>query len=107
MIFRWPSAVPPPWLPIAGGVALLRASKSLQNVKAKGDAAFGVDIMKTACNRPIRVIAQNAGLDGAVVARKVDKGRGQNFGYNAQTNDYGDMIEFGVVDPTKVTRTAL
>jgi chaperonin GroEL len=90
-----------------GGTALLKASKALESLKLDGDAAFGVDLMKNVAQKPLRTIAQNAGLDGGVVARKVLAGKGVNFGYNVLTDEYGDMIEFGVVDPTKVTRTAL
>ncbi|MBK8100434.1 MAG: chaperonin GroEL [Planctomycetes bacterium] len=90
-----------------GGTALLRAAKALENIDLKGDAGFGVQLMKTVAQRPVRIIAQNGGLDGAVVARKVLQGKGQNFGFNALTGEYGDMLEMGIVDPTKVTRSAL
>ncbi|HLQ39256.1 MAG TPA: chaperonin GroEL [Planctomycetota bacterium] len=90
-----------------GGTALLRAAKALDQLKLEGDARFGCELMQSVCEAPVRTIAENAGLDGAVVARKVLAGKAQNFGYNALTNEYGDMIEFGVVDPTKVTRSAL
>jgi chaperonin GroEL len=90
-----------------GGTALLKAARVLDDLKADGDARFGVELMKTVAAKPLRTIAQNGGQDGAVVARKVLAGKGQNFGFNALTNEYGDMIEFGVVDPTKVTRSAL
>ncbi|MEY3162348.1 MAG: hypothetical protein RIT25_2339 [Planctomycetota bacterium] len=90
-----------------GGTALLKAGKVLANLQLQGDAHFGVDVMKVVCERPVRTIATNAGMDGGVVARKVMAGKGQNFGYNALTGEYGDMLAFGVVDPTKVTRSAL
>jgi chaperonin GroEL len=90
-----------------GGTALLKAAKALDNLRLEGDAGFGVELMKNVAQKPLRTIAQNAGLDGGVVARKVLAGKGVNFGYNVLTEEYGDMIEFGVVDPTKVTRTAL
>ena len=88
-----------------GGVAFLRAAATL---KDKDDSSFGtgVQIIKKAITRPIKVIAQNAGYDGSVVARKVAAGKG-SFGFNALTGEYGDMYEWGVVDPTKVTRSAL
>ena len=88
-----------------GGVALLRAAAVL---KDKDDSSFGmgIQIVKKAITRPIKVIAQNAGFDGSVVARKVAAGKG-SFGFNALTGEYGDMLEWGVVDPTKVTRSAL
>ncbi len=89
-----------------GGVALLRASLILENLKLEGDEQTGLNILKRAVEEPIRQIAQNAGIDGAVVAQKVKEGQG-NFGFNAGTMIYEDLIKAGVVDPTKVTRTAL
>jgi chaperonin GroEL len=90
-----------------GGTALLRAKKVLENLELPGDQQFGVELMQRVVEQPARTIAHNGGLDGAVVARKVLAGKGQNYGFNALTGEYGYMIEFGVVDPTKVTRTAL
>jgi chaperonin GroEL len=90
-----------------GGTALLKASRVLDKVEGKGDAQFGIDLMKTVAQRPVRTIAENAGLDGAVVARKVASDKSPTFGFNALTREYGDMLEAGVVDPTKVTRSAL
>jgi chaperonin GroEL len=90
-----------------GGVALLKASKVLDKIELKGDAQFGVDLMKSVAQRPVRTIAENAGVDGAVVARKVLDNKSATFGFNALLREYGDMYEFGVVDPTKVTRSAL
>lgn len=89
-----------------GGVALLRTLPALQNVEAQGDEKTGIDILKRAIEEPIRQIAENAGTDGAVVAQKVKETDG-NFGFNAQTMNYEDLIQAGVVDPTKVVRTAL
>ena len=89
-----------------GGVALIRAQKALDGLKLAGDAHFGVDIIRFACEAPLRVIAENAGEDGSIVVHKVREGSG-SFGWNAATDVYGDMYEFGVIDPTKVTRTAL
>ncbi|MBZ0151482.1 MAG: chaperonin GroEL [Planctomycetes bacterium] len=90
-----------------GGTALLKAARVLDNLQQKGDAQFGIDLMKSVCQKPVRTIATNAGVDGAVVARKVLANKSATFGFNALTRDYGDMFEFGVVDPTKVTRSAL
>jgi chaperonin GroEL len=89
-----------------GGVALLRASSSL---KAKGlthDEEIGFNIVVRACRAPVTMIASNAGQDGTVVAEKVIEAKG-NTGYNAATNEYEDLVKAGVIDPTKVTRTAL
>ncbi|OHB56646.1 MAG: chaperonin GroL [Planctomycetes bacterium GWF2_42_9] len=90
-----------------GGVSMLRALKALDKVKAKDDEKIGVDIVKRAVVAPIKQIAANAGLDGSIVAQKVIESSEQNFGYNAMTKEYGDMIKFGVIVPTKVERTAL
>jgi chaperonin GroEL len=89
-----------------GGVALIRASASLKEVKLPGDRRLGVEILKRALELPARTIAENAGTDGSVVARNIRKNSG-NYGYDANEDRYGDMIEFGVVDPTKVVRSAL
>ena len=89
-----------------GGVALLRTLSALENITAEGDEKTGVNILKRAIEEPIRQIAENAGVDGAVVVQKVKETDG-NFGFNAQTMDYEDLIQAGVVDPTKVVRTAL
>ena len=91
---------------LAGGVALLRALSSLKDIKAKGDEKTGLNILRRALEEPIRQIAHNAGQDGAVVAGEVKKGKG-SFGYNAAKNKYEDLVEAGVIDPTKVTRLAL
>ena len=89
-----------------GGVALLRALPALENVVAEGDEKTGVNILKRAIEEPIRQIVENAGVDGAVVVQKVKEGQ-DDFGFNAQTMIYENLIAAGVVDPTKVTRTAL
>jgi len=89
-----------------GGVALLRASMVLEGMKLEGDEQTGLAILKRAVEEPIRQISENAGIDGAVVVQKVKEGAG-DFGFNAQTMMYEDLIKAGVVDPTKVTRTAL
>jgi chaperonin GroEL len=90
-----------------GGVPMLRVLPALDKIKAKGDEGIGVDIVRRAVVAPIKQIAQNAGLDGSIVAQKVMESGDQNFGYNALTKQYGDMIKFGVIVPTKVERTAL
>ena len=90
-----------------GGVAPLRAMSSLDDVRtADADEKMGVEIVRKALEEPIKQIAFNAGKEGSVVAEEVKKQNG-NFGYNAQTNEYEDMINAGIVDPTKVTRSAL
>jgi chaperonin GroEL len=90
-----------------GGVSMLRALKALDKVKAKDDEKIGVDIVKRAVVAPIKQIALNAGLDGSIVAQKVMESTDQNFGYDALRKEYGNMIEFGIIVPTKVERTAL
>jgi chaperonin GroEL len=89
-----------------GGVALLRALTQLAELKLSGDQATGADIVRKALEEPLRQIANNAGVEGSVVVNTVREGKG-NFGYNAATNVYGDMVAFGVVDPAKVTKSAL
>jgi chaperonin GroEL len=90
-----------------GGTALLRAQSALDGVKLEGeDRQAGIDVLRRALELPCRSIAENAGLDGSVVVRKVKKEKGA-FGYDAEKGVYGDMIEAGIVDPTKVTRSAL
>jgi chaperonin GroEL len=92
-----------------GGVAMLRSIKALDKVEksVKGDQKTGVDIIRRALSAPIKQIAQNAGLDGSIVCQKVSEATDQNFGYNALTAEYGDMIKMGVLVPTKVERIAL
>ena len=89
-----------------GGTALLRAQLSLDSLKLQGDQKVGLDILKTAMEEPIRMIANNAGVEGSVVVEKV-KALKANEGYNAATGEYVDMVKSGIIDPTKVTRTAL
>jgi chaperonin GroEL len=89
-----------------GGVALLRAIKSLENFKAEGDEKIGINILRRALEEPIRQIAKNAGMEGSVVAEKV-KNNKENFGYNAYTGVFEDLMQAGIVDPTKVVRSAL
>jgi len=90
-----------------GGIALLRAVKALDDVKPGGDEQIGVNIVRRACEEPIRQIASNAGFEGAVIVEKIRAESGANYGFNAATGEYGDLIAAGVIDPTKVTRTAL
>ncbi len=90
-----------------GGVALLRASKALQGKKLEGDEQFGLDIVRRACEEPLRQIVLNSGHEGAIVVEKVRSNDNNNFGYNASTDNYEDLVAAGVIDPTKVTRTAL
>jgi chaperonin GroEL len=90
-----------------GGVALLRASKALQGLKIPGDEQIGVDIVRRACEEPLRQIVVNSGTEGAIVVGKVRENDNPNFGYNASTDVYEDLVSAGVIDPTKVTRTAL
>ncbi|MCD6416784.1 MAG: chaperonin GroEL [Planctomycetes bacterium] len=90
-----------------GGVALLRASRALDGISAEGDEAVGVDILRRALRRPLMQIAENAGRDGAVVLEKVRDAKEDAFGFDAAKGEFCDLVERGVVDPTKVVRTAL
>jgi chaperonin GroEL len=90
-----------------GGVALLRCAAVLDKLELKGDEQHGVTLVKSVLEMPLRLIAENAGLDGGVVANKIKKSKDKSFGYDALNDRYGDMVEFGVVDPTKVVRSAL
>jgi chaperonin GroEL len=90
-----------------GGVALLRASKALDSLKLSGDEATGADIVRRALEEPIRQIVQNAGLEGSVVVEQVKAAKEVAYGFNAESNEYVDMIQAGIIDPTKVERVAL
>src|SRR3982751_6533114 len=90
-----------------GGVALLRAAKALDKLVLEGDEQIGVNIVKRALEDPLRLIASNAGHEGAVVVGKVRDSKQVNFGFNAATEEYTDMISAGILDPAKVTRSAL
>ncbi|WP_298909781.1 chaperonin GroEL [uncultured Aliiroseovarius sp.] len=93
---------------VGGGVALVQAGKALAGLEgANSDQNAGIVIVRKAIEAPLRQIAENAGVDGAVVAGKVRESDDTAFGFNAQTEEYGDMFSFGVIDPAKVTRTAL
>jgi chaperonin GroEL len=90
-----------------GGVALLRAQVALDKIKGTDDEKVGVEIVRRALEEPIRMIVQNAGAEGSIVVARVRESKEKNFGYNAQTDAYEDLAKSGVIDPTKVTRTAL
>jgi chaperonin GroEL len=90
-----------------GGVALARCVPALDKLKLEGDEQIGVNIVKRAIQEPLRQIAENAGEEGAVVLGKISESKDGNFGYNALTGEYEDLVKAGVLDPTKVVRTAL
>ena len=93
---------------VGGGVALVQGGKALEGLEGvNADQNAGIAIIRRAIEAPLRQIAENAGVDGAVVAGKVRESSDAAFGFNAQTEEYGDMFSFGVIDPAKVTRTAL
>ena len=90
-----------------GGVALLRVADALKTLKLEEDEQFGVNIVRRACEEPVRQIVVNCGTEGAVVVEKIKASKEPNFGFNASTEVYEDLVQAGVIDPTKVTRTAL
>ncbi len=91
-----------------GGTALLYATRALGDIKfANDDQRVGVDIIRRALQAPVRQIAENSGVDGAVVAGKLLESTDTNFGFDAQTETYVDLVKAGIIDPTKVVRTAL
>ena len=90
-----------------GGTALLRCLPALEKLKLHDDEAIGVNIVKRALEEPMRQIAQNAGHEGAVVVGRVRESKEENFGFNAETGEFGDLVKAGVIDPAKVTRLAL
>ena len=93
---------------VGGGVALVQAAKVLEGLEGgNNDQNVGISIVRKAIEAPLRQIAENAGVDGAVVAGKIRESSDAAFGFNAQTEEYGDMFKFGVIDPAKVVRTAL
>ena len=93
---------------VGGGVALVQAGKALEKLKGGNpDQEAGIAIVRRAIEAPLRQIAENAGVDGAVVAGKVRESKDTSFGFNAQTEEYGDMFKYGVIDPAKVARTAM
>ena len=93
---------------VGGGVALVQGAKALEGLEGENnDQSVGINIVRKAIEAPLRQIAENAGVDGAVVAGKIRESDDVTFGFNAQTEEYGDMFSFGVIDPAKVVRTAL
>ncbi|MEM1237483.1 MAG: chaperonin GroEL, partial [Pseudomonadota bacterium] len=93
---------------VGGGVALVQGAKALEGLEgANGDQSIGINIVRKAIEAPLRQIAENSGVDGAVVAGKIRESDDASYGFNAQTEEYGDMFSFGVIDPAKVVRTAL
>ncbi|PWE32131.1 chaperonin GroEL [Maritimibacter sp. 55A14] len=93
---------------VGGGVALVQAAKALEGMKGENnDQTAGIAIVRRALEAPLRQIAENAGVDGSVVAGKIRESEDLTYGFNAQTEEYGDMFKFGVIDPAKVVRTAL
>jgi chaperonin GroEL len=89
-----------------GGVTVIRAAKALDDLTLSHDQQFGVNIIKRAVEEPLRMISRNAGVDGSIVVQKVKESEG-SYGFNAATEEYGDMLAFGIIDPTKVVRHAL
>jgi chaperonin GroEL len=90
-----------------GGIALLRAAVTLKSLQREGDEQTGVNIVKRACEEPIRQITGNAGYEGAVLMEKILHNKDRNYGFNAATGEYEDLVKSGVIDPTKVTLSAL
>jgi chaperonin GroEL len=90
-----------------GGVVLLRAANVLESVKGEGDEQIGIQIIRRACEEPLRQIVGNAGYEGAVMLEKIRQTSDPNYGFNAATMQYEDLVKAGVIDPTKVTRSAL
>jgi chaperonin GroEL len=89
-----------------GGVALIRCQGALADVKMDGDAAIGVEIVRKSCESPLRQLTMNAGVDGSIVLQEIKKGKG-NYGYDVAKAEYTDLVKDGIIDPTKVTRSAL
>ena len=90
-----------------GGVALLKASQVLENAKFSDAEQVGANIVARALSYPVRQIADNAGQEGAVIVAEIQKNTGKNFGYDAANDEYKDLVEAGIIDPTKVERSAL
>lgn len=88
-------------------MALLRCIPAIEKLKLQGDEATGVNIVKRALEEPTRQIAQNAGREGAIIVGRVRDSKEEDFGFNAETGEFGDMIKAGIIDPAKVTRLAL
>jgi chaperonin GroEL len=90
-----------------GGVALVRCIAAIDKLKLEGDEQIGAQIVRRACEEPLRQIVNNAGEEGAIVVGRIRDSKDMSFGYNAQSGDFEDLVKAGVIDPTKVTRTAL
>lgn len=90
-----------------GGVILMRCLSALEKVKVDGDEQVGVNILRRALEEPLRQIVANAGHEGAIVAEKVKASKDPNYGFDAEKEEYGDLVAAGVIDPAKVTRLAL
>ena len=90
-----------------GGVALVRSLSAIEDLKLEGDEAIGADIIRRALEAPIRQIAENAGIEGAIVVNEVKSNKSDSYGFNAAKEEYEDLIKAGIIDPTKVTRSAL
>ena len=90
-----------------GGVALLRACRALDKLKVDEEEQIGVNIVKRALEEPTRQIVLNAGFEGAIVVEKIKENKDEEFGFNAETEEYQNLVKAGVIDPTKVTRLAL
>ncbi|MBU1325942.1 MAG: chaperonin GroEL, partial [Alphaproteobacteria bacterium] len=91
-----------------GGIALLKATKALEGLQGdNADQTAGIAIIRRAIHAPIRQIVENAGVEGSIVVGKVLENSGATYGFNAQTEEYGDLVAMGVIDPAKVVRTAL
>ncbi len=90
-----------------GGVALIRSSKAIDSLKLEGDQKVGAEIVRRAVEAPLRWIATNAGVEGSIIVQKVKESKEANYGYNAATDTYEDLVKAGVIDPTKVVRSAL
>ena len=90
-----------------GGVALLRCSSAIEKLKLEGDELTGANIVRRALEEPLRQIVANAGEEGAIIVGRIRDSKDNAFGYNAQTDEFTDLVKAGVIDPTKVTRTAL
>src|SRR5690606_37257482 len=90
-----------------GGVALLRATQAIKVTGANADQSAGINIVRRALQAPARQIASNAGAEASIVAGKILENKAVNYGYNAQTGEYGDLIQLGIVDPVKAVRAAL
>ncbi|MBI3473738.1 MAG: chaperonin GroEL, partial [Candidatus Solibacter usitatus] len=90
-----------------GGVALLRASDALKGLTLDGDEQIGANIVRRSCEEPLRQIVLNSGTEGAIVVERIRSNSNHNYGFNAASDQYEDLVASGVIDPTKVTRTAL